>query len=523
MNLKKFLKARYIIALLIVAGGSFYWYRSYQAKNKPPVYETVPVVLETLKQTVDATGKVESKNDISLRFEMPGTIERMNVAEGSIVKTGQILANIRLAELDAAVAQSQANLNKILAGSTDQDKQYYAAAVESAKASLDQSIADEVNARNTMIVAIQASLPRLDDSLTQADNILGIDNTNANADFKTLLSVQKPSLIGKSSIDYSAAKRARDNARSLALNLISISSTSSVDLVVPAIDTAFVAFNQLLADVSEMLNNTVTNGSFTQAILDGKKTTIESTRITLATQYTSFVGQSQVVTNAKNAISIRRAAYNQALANYQGKVVPPRDVDVAPYRAALAQAVANRDKAIIRAPIDGIITKVNKKIGETVNGSEAIINLLSPHYEVNVDIPETDVAKINVGEKAEITLDAFGEETKFSGLILTIDPGSTEVQDVVYYKVRISLDDTNKAVKPGMTANVSVNAAQKDNVLSIPLRSVKTRTDGTKYVKVLENGQSVEKTVTIGMKANEGKVEILTGLKEGELVILSIK
>jgi HlyD family secretion protein len=523
MKIRNIFKVRYILLVLVLAGAGFWWYRNYQEKNKPPVYETADVVKGKLKQTVDVTGKIESLNDISLRFEMPGTIEKLNVKEGDSVKEGQVLASLKMAELNAAVAQAEANLNKILAGSTDEDKQYYAAAVDSAKASLEQAMADEVNTRNTLIVAIQASLPRLDDSLTQADNILGIDNVNANTDFKTLLSVQNPSLLGVTTADYAEAKRRRDVARNLALNLASVNATASVDEVVPAIDSAFIAFNQLLAHVSEVLKNTVTNGSFTQAVLDGKKTIIEGTRTTLATQYTQFVAASQSVSNTKSLISVRKAAYNQALASYQSKIKPPREVDVAPYRAALSQALASRDKATIHAPIDGVLTKVNKKIGETVSSAEIIFNLLSPHYEVDVDIPETDVSKIKVSDKAEITLDAFGDEVKFSGQIISIDPGSTEVQDVVYYKVAVSLDDTDKPIKPGMTANVSINAAEKDNVLSIPSRSIRTRDDGTKFVRVLENGNVVEKDIAIGMKANEGRVEVVSGLNEGDKVVLSVK
>ena len=519
--MKRFLKARYIIALIVVVLGGLWWYRGYKEKNKPPTYETAVVAKETLRQTVDATGKIESQNDVALRFELPGTIEKITVKEGDAVKRGQTLANVRLAELNAAVAQAEANLNKTLAGSTDEDKKYYAAAVESAKASYQQSLADEVSANNTLIVAIQAALPRLDDSLTQADNILGVDNTNANADFKTLLAVQNPSLLGRATDDYKAAKQKLQQARALALSL-SAGSGSTVE-VVPAIDAAFVAFNQMLADVSDVLKNSVTNGSFTQAVLDSKKSLIEATRTSLATQYAAFVPQSQAVQTAKNTINIRKASYDQALASYQSRINPPREVDVAPYRAALAQATANREKAIIRAPIDGVVIKINKDPGETVSTVDTIVEMLSPHYEVKVDIPETDIPKIKVGDRTEITLDAFGDEVKFSGSIINIEPGSTIVQDVVYYKVTVSLDETDKQIKPGMTANVAVNAAQKDNVLSIPLRAVKTNADGSKFVRILEKGQPADRIVTLGMRANEGKVEVLSGLKEGEQVVLSVK
>ncbi len=519
--MRKIFRTRYIIGLLIILIAGGLWYRNYQNKTKAPSYETVAVLKENLIQTVDATGRVESENALGLRFEMPGTIEKMYAREGKTVRVGEELASVRLAELNAAVAQAEANLNQKLAGATDEDRKYYAAALNSAKASLDQSKIDAVNSQNDTIVIIQSSMPKLDDSLTQADNILGVDNTTINADFKIYLGVQSPAVFGQAVTDYNLAKKAKVDAKAkifdLALN------GNNVKPAISLMDNSFITMNRLLSDVSDLLKASVANGSFTPAVIDAKKTTIETTRNVLFTQYSLYVNQIQSMTDAENTINLKQAAYDQALANYEGKINPPRTVDLAPLRAALAQAVANRDKAIIHAPINGLITKVNKKIGETVSVADSIIEILVPYYEVKVDIPETDISKIFIGNNVVITLDAFGDEVKFVGKILNIEPGSTEVQDVVYYKVTVSLDDSGKPVKPGMTANVSISAAQKDNALSIPLRSVKTRSDGSKYVRILQNNKLVEKIVTLGLKANEGKVEVLAGLDVGDEVIVAVK
>jgi RND family efflux transporter MFP subunit len=196
-------------------------------------------------------------------------------------------------------------------------------------------------------------------------------------------------------------------------------------------------------------------------------------------------------------------------------------VDIAPYRAALSQAVANRDKGIIRAPIDGIVTKVGNKVGELVSSVDSMINLLSPHYEVNVDISEVDVKKVKVGDEATITLDAFGSDADLSGKVISIDPGPTIIQDVVYYKVRISLNDTTEPVKPGMTANISVATDSRSQVLYVPSRAVKFDAEGGRYVNILENGSEKQYPVKVGLRANEGRIEIVEGLTEGQEVILS--
>ena len=93
---------------------------------------------------------------------------------------------------------------------------------------------------------------------------------------------------------------------------------------------------------------------------------------------------------------------------------------------------------------------------------------------------------------------------------------------MVYYKVRVGLDDTEKPIKPGMTANVTITTASVEDALIVPTRAVRTNTDG-KYVRVLVNGQETEKSVQVGVKGDDGKTQILSGLNEGEEIIVNIK
>ena len=188
---------------------------------------------------------------------------------------------------------------------------------------------------------------------------------------------------------------------------------------------------------------------------------------------------------ADSSLKMKEAAYYQAMANWENKNNPTREVDLAPLRAALSQAAANRDKAVIRAPMDGVVAKINYKVGEAVGSVDPIIEMISPHFEIKVDIPETDVAKLKVNDKVVITLDAFGDDVKFFGQVMSIDPASTELQDVVYYKIKVTIDPTDQPIKAGMTANVTVNTSQRENTLFIPLRAV--RTNNIKYVRVLKS------------------------------------
>ncbi|TAN32683.1 HlyD family efflux transporter periplasmic adaptor subunit [Patescibacteria group bacterium] len=574
------MKRKYwIIGGIVVLAIGGLVYRGYKKSHPPAQYETVKIQRGDLKQTVEVTGKVEANDDLSLRFEVPGTVGNVAVKEGQKVKKGQTLASLRLADLNAAVAQAAANLNQKLAGATQSERDYYKAVMEQAQADWDKAKVDTAasiataesayitaknnlklaeggenslivnNAYDNAIITAQTSLSVLDDGLTQADNILGIDNTLANDSFESYLSLLDLNKLNLAKSSYATAKEAKAAARAAISALaVKVSSHSDVDSALVKAADAATRMNTLLSQVSEVLYNTAPMGSLTQASLDAKKTTIETTRASVNAQYKKIVEAQQAIVDAKSsysnyqvaydkaakdladakaaaesALKIKEALYNQAYANWQNKTSPTRAVDVAAYRAALAQAAANRNKAIIAAPIDGQVAKINKKVGELVTSADVMINLISPHFVIKVDVPETDVSKLTVGDQAAITLDAWGSDTKFSGGVTAIESNSTEIQDVVYYKVKIRIMPASAPVKAGMTANITVDTDARAGVLFVPLRSVRTDVEDKRFVKVLENGEEKDVYVRLGLKANEGKVEILEGLTEGQEVILSIK
>ncbi len=571
---KKKVYIPFIIAILVIGLPA---YSKYSASKVPIEYETVKVIRGNIKQSVDAVGKMTSVDDLALHFEIPGTVGSVGVKEGQEVKAGAVLATLRLEELNAAVAQAQANLNQKLAGPSTQDRAYYEAAMLSAKASYEQSKIDAATAiagaeaavataknnlnlseggNNSQIVVqayakavstLQGSLSKMDDAITQSDNILGIDNTSANDAYEASLSVQNTNALGRAKQAYEIAKSSRTLARTHIGMLTLASSQETVDAAINESIDALAKVNTLLLAMSDALDATITSGSLTQATLGTMKDAITSARITISTQYASAIAEQQNVANAKNSastyaiayekslkdlgqvksnaesnIKIKEAVYTQAVSTFETKVNPPREVDIASYRAALAQAVASRNKAMITAPIDGVVTKIAKKPGEQISSSEVMVELLSPHFEVNVDVSETDIPKISVGDMAAITLDAYGSDVKFSGQVSSIDPGATEIQDVVYYQVKIRLDDTERELKPGMTANVVIGTEERIDALYIPFRAVRAK-DGERYVKVLENGTEKDMLVTLGLRGDNGLVEIRSGLSEGNDVITGTK
>ena len=177
---------------------------------------------------------------------------------------------------------------------------------------------------------------------------------------------------------------------------------------------------------------------------------------------------------------------------------------------------------MIIAPVNGIITEINYEFGEQTSLTKPVIQMIGEsNLEIEVDIPESDIAKIDVGQKSEITLDSFGDDEIFIGNVTFIDPAETVIQDVVYYQVKVQFSDNLNKVKPGMTANVTIYTAQKSNVLRVPLRAVK-QNNGDKIVDVLVGENTEQKKVVIGLKGNDF-IEIISGLSAGEEVVTFIK
>jgi HlyD family secretion protein len=215
-------------------------------------------------------------------------------------------------------------------------------------------------------------------------------------------------------------------------------------------------------------------------------------------------------------------------------------------KAALEAAQKRLADSQITAPIKGTITDVAFDPGEYVSPANVIITMQGEdNLEVIVDTSEADIEKVRLEDPAEITFDAFGEDRKIIGKVYFIDPAETVIQDVVYYRTKVMLytpqeikgskaastsEDKLKdyaglyaGIKPGMTANVVITTAKKSDVLIIPARAIVEKTGGEKAARVLVNGKLEERPAVLGLRGDEGMVEILSGVNEGENAVTFVK
>src|SRR5438552_1973571 len=148
-------------------------------------------------------------------------------------------------------------------------------------------------------------------------------------------------------------------------------------------------------------------------------------------------------------------------------------------QGALDKAKADLDHCTITSPIDGVVISRSVDVGQTVAASLqapvifAIANDLTK-MQIDANVAEADVGVLEVGQDVDFTVDAFPTRT-FHGKVVQVRNAPITVQNVVTYDTVIGVDNKDLKLKPGMTANVSIIVAQKDNVLQIKNAALRYR------------------------------------------------
>jgi len=163
-----------------------------------------------------------------------------------------------------------------------------------------------------------------------------------------------------------------------------------------------------------------------------------------------------------------------ALTNYQSAEAQLRvsEAQVKQTEAALNAAELELKYTVIRSPVDGVVVARNVEVGQTVASSFATPNLFLialdlTKMQVDTNVSESDIGGMTEGKEATFTVDAY-PGARFAGVIRQVRLAPINVQNVVTYNVVVAVDNEDLRLKPGMTANVSIIVAQKDQVLKVP-------------------------------------------------------
>lgn len=197
----------------------------------------------------------------------------------------------------------------------------------------------------------------------------------------------------------------------------------------------------------------------------------------------------------------------------------------------LEEAQANLDNAVLTAPTDGIVLVVNIEPGERVldDATDAAMTIANTStYLLKMEVDELDIGQVKLGQRANVSLDAFAEQT-FEGTVTDISPSpvssDSSEESIVTYEVTISLDTEglSMGLLSGMTANAIIETRQLDEVVVVPNRAIQTDQTGGEAViyveKLDEQGNLMRVEIETGLRSGS-VTEVVAGLEAGDQVII---
>lgn len=497
-----------LLAVAVVAGVYLTFFRS-----APVPFELVKVTKGTITQEVIVTGKTKPLQEVNLAFERSGKASRIYAAVGDKVFEGQTLAELDKTELSAQLSQAEANLEtqkaklaELRTGTRPEELQIQEGKVVSARVALS-------DAKQNMSDKIQESYTKADDSIRNISDQFFNNPHSANPQVSFLIA--DPTLKSKlenGRLDLESLLPAwKSSLDQLSINsdlgLYSQEALNNANKVKMFLDNAALAVNALTPSVS-----------ITQSTIDGWKSNVSSARTTMNAALANLSAAREKMSGAASNLVLAENQLSLEKAGTAPDAINAQEAQVKQAQANLESAQAQMSKAVIRAPITGVVTKQDVKVGEIVSANSPLISIISVgNLQIEANIPEVDIGKVMIGNPVRITLDAFpGEE--FSGKVTYIDPAETIIDGVVNFRITIIFNSADARLKSGLTSNLNIQTLTKSDVLILPQYAILEYDKGV-FARVQSGKTTKEIPIVIGIRGQDSSVEIISGLNEGDEVL----
>ncbi len=206
---------------------------------------------------------------------------------------------------------------------------------------------------------------------------------------------------------------------------------------------------------------------------------------------------------------------------------------------AVSKAQTNLNYAIITSPIDGVVLSKSVEEGQTVAASYSTPTLFTiaqdlTDMRVIADVDEADIGQVAEGQRVTFTVDAYPSST-FEGRVTQVRQEAATSSNVVTYEVVISAPNKDLRLKPGLTANVTINTMEHENIVSVPAKALRfmptqeliapgdkiADAEGAHKLWVREGNTLKAYAVKVGI-TNGVRTQILEGVKEGTDVVVDV-
>ncbi|MFO7631997.1 MAG: efflux RND transporter periplasmic adaptor subunit [Caldilinea sp.] len=464
-----------LLTIVIIAAGGWFAYDRYlapiQAQSNTPAYETITVQRGAIASTVNATGSIEPQDQASLIFRGVGMVNDLLVDVGQSVKSGQLLAQLDTTELTLALANAKvaqeiaaAQLSRLEAPPDLMDVAAAQAAVEVAQAG--------VASAEAAMTSAQAGYRNLFAGPTDAQQVIN------------------EAQLRQAEINLKQAQQA--------YNKIKDQPDAGMFPQAQQLEQATVNYEVAKAQAEK---------------------TIEPVNQAQQSQGLNQIAQAQ------SAIRQAQAQVVNARNNLDKLLEGPKAEDLTIARAQVKQAQLNvlqaenaLANARLIAPIDGVVSQVNIKVGEIANNARPAVVLTDlSQFKMKVLVDEIDVRQIAIGQLVRLSVDAL-PGAEIIGKVTEIAPIASIVNNVVAYEVTIVPEASDQPLRAGMSATAIITTADVDDVVLAPNRFITVdRNTGEAYVFKMVAGEPVRQQIELGLR-NERESQILAGLQDGDQI-----
>jgi len=212
------------------------------------------------------------------------------------------------------------------------------------------------------------------------------------------------------------------------------------------------------------------SGSVSESQIDDAQTAHDQTLAQMNSDEADERAAESMVATREAALKTSRAQVDYAIEQVRQK------------EAALNQAEVDLENTFIRSPVDGVVIERAVDIGQTVAATFQAPKLFViaqdlRQMQVETDVDEADIGRVNVGQEAIFTVDAFADR-EFHGQVLQVRKAPRVVQNVVTYTVLVSADNSDLRLLPGMTANIQILVDERQNALKVPNAALRFKPNG---------------------------------------------
>lgn len=511
-----------LILLGLIAIGAGLWYAA-----RPPatsIIQTAKVERGSVRFLVDVTGRVEPSERLELSFPASGTVASVFVKEGEAVAAGAPLVALdtalltaRLNEVRAAVARESAARAELLAGARSEDIAVARASKEKTATALEHSADDLVGVIERGFV-LGGNILR-----TAADPLFeNPDTPNPSFGIGVLYggTTYRLSASGNAGVNLALARKTIGAHRVLWQELLrgdDVQTTLDARALqalgyLGELQTFLDAVQAALADYTDGNATIKTAFASYSSALEGGRTSISSLLVETRAAHEAFAA-------AQNSDTVATREFARSEAG-------PTTEQIAAQNAALALARAQEEaaetalaQATLVAPHAGVVADIYADPGEFLSpGTPALTVDVGDTPELVAYVPESDIAHVMVGQYALGTFDAFDRNEAFAFRVSSVANVETMRDGVATYKTILLPDTPDPRLKSGMTADLSVVVEERQDVLMVPSRAIKTYSGSFSCI-IMDSGEE-RCDIVSGLHGTEGFTEIISGLEKGEKVVV---